>query len=172
MRRFADFYHDGKIKHDKGFYYYKDKDNYLFSYGIYKTKVREEDLPDYYVKLWLYPRYKYISLKGIKDLYYRPSFFTNHYRKDDFLYISYSDEIKFDNQGFAVNYDEVIYGPEIDHFIMKLTIYGYDKKRLDEINRLIDKKNKWFDYWDKRGWDGNYSFTSQEIWKEILGVEK
>ena len=35
----------------------------------------------------------------------------------------------------------------------------------------MNKKDKWFKYWDKHNWNGNYSFTSNEIWKEILGDE-
>ena len=94
MKLFSNYYHDGKIKHNNdGFYYYEDKDNYLFSKGIYKTKIKEKDLPEYFVKLWLYPRYEYISLKNIKDIHYRPNFFTNHWRKDDLLYILFDKEL-------------------------------------------------------------------------------
>lgn len=115
MKRFANYYHDGKFNEE--WYYYQDKDNYLFSKGIYKTKIKEEDLPDYFVKIWLWPRYKYMSLKGIKDIIYKPNFFTNHYRKDDMLYISYDKKIELGDYGLPINDDVLIYAPEIDHFI-------------------------------------------------------
>lgn len=170
MKKYANYYYDGKIKHNKNrLDYYKDNNNYLFSYGIYKTKIKAVDLPDYFVKIWLYPRYKYISLKGIKDLYYRPSFFTNHWRKDDLLYLSYGKNLDIDESGYVNIYDEIIYGPEIDHFIEEISKYGYNKSKLDEIKKLMNKKDKWYKYWKEHDWDGCYSYTSDEVWKEILG---
>ena len=35
----------------------------------------------------------------------------------------------------------------------------------------MNKKDKWFKYWEEHNWDGNYSFTSKEIWKEIMGED-
>lgn len=174
MKKFANYYHDGKIKYDRinGHYYYKDKDNYLFSEGIYKTKIKEEDLPNYYIKVWLYPRYKYISLKNIRDIYYRPSFFTNHWRKDDSLYISYNNKIVLNEHGYGEVYDEVIWNGEIDNFIEKLEIFGYDQNKINKIKKTMEKKDKWYKYWDKHDWNGDYSFTSEEVWKEILGDEE
>ena len=171
MKRFANNYHDGKIKSNKidGLYYYQDKENYLFSRGIYKTKIKEADLPDYFVKVWQYPRYKFIALKEIKYVYYRPSFFTNHRRKDDLLFISYNKDLALNEREMTMEYDEIINGPEIDSFIDKLEKYGYDKNRIEEIKKLIDKKDKWYKYWNERNWKGNYSYTTEEIWIEILG---
>lgn len=171
MKKFVNYYHDGKIKYNGDWYYYRDKDNYLFSKGIYKTKIKEEDLPDYFVKVWLCPRYEYISLKGIKDIIYKPNFFTNHFRKDDILYISYDKKIEFGEYGLGFNYDVLIHGPEIDYFISKLFKYGYDFNVLTNIKKLMDKKDKWYNYWEEHKWNGNYSYTSDEIWKEILGDE-
>ena len=33
----------------------------------------------------------------------------------------------------------------------------------------MNKKDKWYKYWEKHDWDGCYSYTSDEIWEEILG---
>ena len=174
MKKYSNYYHDGKMKYsrEKGHYYYIDKDNYLFSKGIYKTKIKEEDLPYYFVKIWLYPRYEYISLKGIKYIHYRPSFFTNHWRKDDFLFISYDNEFTLNDRGFSYDCDVSIHGPEINNFIDELEKYGFNKNKISEIRKLMDKKDKWFNYWEEHDWNGNYSSTTDEIWKEILGDEK
>ena len=173
MKKYANYYDDGKIKHGSdGLYYYKDNDNYLFSRGIYKTKIKEEDLPNYFIKMWLYSRNKYISLKGIKYIYYRPSFFTNHWRKDDFLFISYDNEFTLNERGFAYDSEISIYGPEIDHFIDELEKYEFDQNKINAIRNLMEKKGKWYKYWKEHDWDGNYSFTSDEIWEEILGDDK
>ena len=173
MKKYADYYSNGKVKYNgKEWYFYNDKNNYLFSKGIYKTKIKEEDLPDYYIKMWLYPRYEYLSLKNIVDIHYKPNFHFNQWRKDDVLYISYKDKLILDENGSADDYDVLIYGPEIDHFIEELTNYGYDENKLNEIKKLMEKKDKWYKYWDEHNWNGNYFFTSEEIWKEILGGEK
>lgn len=173
MKLFSNYYYDGKLKYNKdGLYYFKDKENYLFAKGIYKTKIKEEDLPNYFIKLWLYPRYKYISLKGIKDIHYRPSFFTNHWRKDDLLYISYDKKLLIEKDNYVDSYDVLIYGPEINHFIDELEKYGFNENKISEIRKLMEKKDKWFKYWEEHNWNGNYSFTSKEIWKEILSDKK
>lgn len=170
MKKLAAYYIDGKVKYNKkdGFYYYQDKENYLFSQGIYKTKIKEEDLPNYYIKIWLYPRYVYISLKNIKDIYYKPNFHFNHWIKDDSLYISYKDKLNIDERGSCDNWDVVIWGSEIDHFVNELEKDNYNKIKIQEIKDLMNKKNKWFKYWDEHNWNGNYFFTSEEVWKEIL----
>ena len=36
----------------------------------------------------------------------------------------------------------------------------------------MEKKDKWYKYWDEHNWNGNYSYTKEEIWKEILGDKK
>lgn len=173
MKLFSNYYHDGKIKHNKdGLYYYRDKDNYLFSKGIYKTKIKEEDLPNYFVKIWLCPRQEYISLKGIKYIHYRPSFFTNHWRKDDFLFISYNNEFTLNDRCFSYDCDVSIHGSAIDYFIDELEKYGFNKNKINEIRKLMEKKDKWFNYWEEHNWNGDYSYTSEEIWKEILGDDK
>ena len=173
MKQFSNYYQDGKIKYDgKKMYCYKDKNNYLFSKGIYETETKEEDLPDYFVKIWFNPIYKYISLKNIKDIHYRPNFFTNHWRKDDFLYISYKEELILNDRDRPVDYDVLIYGPEIDNFIKRLTEYDYNKNKINKIKKIMNKKDKWFNYWKEHNWDGNYSNTSEETWKEILDDNK
>ena len=85
------------------------------------------------------------------------------------LYISYSDPIKIDENHYALNCDTCIYGSEIDHFMEELEKFGYEKSKITEIKKLMEKKDKWYKYWEDHDWDGNYSFTSKEIWKEILG---
>ena len=84
------------------------------------------------------------------------------------IYISYDKDLIIKNDKYAEDYDVLIYGPEIDHFISELEKYGFNKNKLCEIKKLMEKKNKWFKYWQDHDWDGNYSFTTKEIWDEIL----
>lgn len=91
----------------------------LFS-GHHKTKIKEEDLPEWYVfgrycryyKLW-----GFLSTKGITDLQYIPNLWINHFLKDDCLLISYGGKIEEhpDSIGFEKysGVDERVWGNEI-----------------------------------------------------------
>ena len=74
------------------FRYVTNEDGTLFS-GHYRTKIKPEDLPEWYLYGRFYKRFGYMSTKGITDLVYIPSCFSNHYLKDDCLLISYGGSI-------------------------------------------------------------------------------
>ena len=84
---FGDYKHvDGLLR------YVSNEDGTLFS-GHYRTKIKPEDLPEWYLYGRYYKRFGYMSTKGITDMLYIPSRFSNHYLKDDFLLISYGGSI-------------------------------------------------------------------------------
>ena len=58
----------------------------LFS-GHHKTKIKEEDLPEWYVFGRYYKLWGFLSTKGITDLQYIPNLWINHFLKDDCLLI-------------------------------------------------------------------------------------
>ncbi len=72
--------------------YVTNEDGTLFS-GHYRTKIKPEDLPEWYLYGRYYKWFGYMSTKGITDLVYIPSRFSNHYLKDDCLLISYGGSI-------------------------------------------------------------------------------
>lgn len=47
-----------------------DPERYLFSKGRYKTKIRTEDLPEYFIEGTYYSTQGYMSAKGVKQLIY------------------------------------------------------------------------------------------------------
>ena len=69
-----------------------NEDGTLFS-GHYRTKIRPEALPEWYLYGRFYKRFGYMSTKGITDMLYIPNRFSNHYLKDDCLLISYGGSI-------------------------------------------------------------------------------
>ena len=73
--------------------YVRSEDGTLFS-GPYRTKIKPEDLPEWYVYGRYYKRFGYMSTKGITDMLYIPNRFSNHYLKDDCLLISYGGKIR------------------------------------------------------------------------------
>ena len=106
---------------------------YLFS-GSYKTKIRPEDLPEWYLHGRYYKRFGYMSTKGITDMLYIPSRFSNHYLKDDCLLISYGGKIEpnpeYVEHGYHEKYigwDERVWGGEIVTILRGVRKYsGYD----------------------------------------------
>lgn len=68
-------------------------DKYLFADGRYPTKLRESDLPEWFVYGRFYKRFGYLSAKGITDMLYLPNLWVNHFLKDDCLLISYGGKI-------------------------------------------------------------------------------
>ena len=95
-----------KIRYDrveKRHRYVRDPEGYLFADGVYPTKVKPEDLPDWYVYGRYYKCFGYISAKDVKHMVYVPNKTFNHMFKDDMLYISYQEEIsEVPNQSFSV----------------------------------------------------------------------
>lgn len=90
----------------------------LFS-GNHRTKMQVADLPEWYVRGRYYKRLEYLSAKGIADMVYIPSMFSNHFLKDDTILISYKGKITIQNEyaTFYIDkysgYDYCIHGIEI-----------------------------------------------------------
>lgn len=93
--------------------YVTNEDGTLFS-GPYRTKIKPEDLPEWYLHGRYYKRWGYMSAKGITDLLYIPSRFSNHYLKDDCLLIAYGGKITENTN------------PERDFFLEKYD--GWDER--------------------------------------------
>lgn len=147
-KKYANFYTDRKFKNiNHNLVKIIDENNHLFANGIYKTKILEEDLPEYFVKVYFGSKYQFISVKNIKDMLYKPNYFTSHLYKDDFLYISYDKPIVRDkNNNFYTDYEILIYSSAIVDFIKAVKENNtYDVKNIeDELNKKIEwyEKNK------------------------------
>ena len=73
--------------------YVTDPNGYLYSKAKYNTKIKPEDLPEWYIYGRFHKRFGYLSAKGVVDLYYIPNKIFNHFLRDDNLIISYKDKI-------------------------------------------------------------------------------
>lgn len=128
-----------------GRWYKKNSDGSLFS-GVYKTKIYPEDLPEWYLFGRYYKRFGYMSTKGITDMVYRPSKWSNHFLKDDFLFISYNEKIrKIDNPQNSLDeyegYDEMVYGHEVLEILKGAREYSnYD---ITPFIQQLKEKKKW-----------------------------
>lgn len=125
-------------------YLNRDSENsngYLFSQGMYRTRILAENLPQWYVNGLIYKTNGYISAKGIHHLIYKPCF-MNHLYKDDILFISYENQIICNNVGWPEGYDESISGNMIPLFIDAVKQYSdFDTK---EIEDAIKNKKEWY----------------------------
>lgn len=126
--------------------YTEDENGYLFAQGIYPTKIKAEDLPEWYVYGRYYKCFGYLSAKGVVDMRYVPSKYSNHFLKDDFLFISYSTQISQNPKANSIidmytGYDERIYGNEILDFLKAAKKYStYD---ISGITQMIQDKADW-----------------------------
>lgn len=158
----ADFYTEdkyvGSMNNRRHVY---GKDNTLFAYGIYPTKIKVEDLPDYYVYEYSSGGYRYFKTKDIVDLVYVPCY-NNHSLKYDRLYISFKKKIntrKAENRTW-IKYEEYDY-LMWNHLIVTIVAGAekYSNLNVDEIKKAIDlkqyyffvgeNKNKWYRFFDE-----------------------
>lgn len=121
-------------------------DGTLFS-GRYRTKIKPEDLPEWYLYGRYYKRFGYMSAKGITDMVYIPNLTFNHFLKDDCLLIAYGGKIVEDKpeERSRLNrysgYDRRIWGSEIITMLIGARKYsGFDLKPFIEE---IRKKKEW-----------------------------
>lgn len=124
MKRFnSNLYTKEKIVlHDHQHRYVDDEKGYLFAQGTYPTKIKAEDLPEWYVYGRYYKCFGYLSAKGVVDMKYVPSKYNNRSMKDDFLFISYHTPISENPKASSLidtytGYDERISGNEIRSFV-------------------------------------------------------
>lgn len=135
----------GDYKHIDGrICYVNNEDGTLFS-GHYRTKIKPEDLPEWYLYGRYYKRFGYLSTKGITDMVYLPSRFSNHYLKDDCLLISYGGSITETSDPNISTYeqfqgwDERVWGNEIITILRGARKYsGFDIAPF--IEKLKQKK--------------------------------
>ena len=148
MKRFrSNLYTVQKIVCSEGRHIHvEDKDGYLFAQAIYPTKIKAEDLPEWYVYGRYYKCFGYLSAKGVVDMKYVPSKYSNHFLKDDFLFISYNTPISENPEASGIidaytGYDERIYGNEILSFLKAAKKHSaYD---ISELAQMIQDKADW-----------------------------
>ena len=127
--------------------YEPDADGYLFAKGLYRTKIRPEDLPEWYVEGQLYHQDGYISAKGVKCLLYKPNYIMPHLHKDDLLFISYDKPIEPDDEGvqgiWYHGYDHIVWGGMILPFLQACKAYsGYN---ISAIMDEVKNKEQWYE---------------------------
>lgn len=155
-------YTTGDFKHIDGHLRYVDNEDITLFSGHYRTKIKPEELPEWYLYGRYYKRWGYMSIKGITDLVYLLNRFSNHYLKDDCLLISYGGKITETSDSNSSPYeryqgwDERVWGNEIITILRGARKYsGYDIEPL--IEKLKWKKaymqREFPDQFDPERWD-------------------
>lgn len=153
--------------------YIRNDDGTLFS-GQHKTKILPQDLPEWYVYGRFYKCFGYLSTKGITDLMYVPSRSSNHFLKDDALYISYGSKIQQTQSAERQSiheclsgFDERVWGNEILDILKGARIYSdYD---ISVIVQQLKEKKEWLinEYPDEFGQD-KWNFDVDACFAEVL----
>ena len=127
--------------------YVESSDGTLFS-GHHRTKILAEDLPVWYIYGRYYKCWGYLSTKGITDLLYIPNKFTNHFLKDDRLYVAYGGKIQEDASLGGTSafekysgFDERVWGNEILGILKGAQLHSnYD---ISDIIQQLNEKKEW-----------------------------
>ena len=142
----AAFYTKGKF--GIGIRGFEDTNNpFLYSQGMYPTKITEDDLPEYYIPIHARViRYMqgFLKTSGIVDMDYSYCK-ENHLFKDDYIFISYSEKLRWEPGpwGFpeCINYDVCVDGNDIIEIVLAAEKYsGFDTT---EVRRKIEEKRVW-----------------------------
>lgn len=143
----AYFYTEGKL--GKRFRETLARDNeYLYSLGKYPTKIKKEDLPEYYIKfrsrvIWYMTGY--LKTLGVVDIDYE-ALNINHLFKDDYLYISYKEKLKTEKNSWGheiyINNDISICGNDIVPIV--LAIKKYSNLDINHVKQKIQDKVNWY----------------------------
>lgn len=119
---------------------------YLYAKGKYRTKITADELPEYYIRGFVFKVQGYISVFGVKDIVYSPNYHLNHLHRNDHLYISYDKAISFEvdvnGHKWYHDYDVVLWGHMIVKFIRAVREYqSYD---IESIANEVKKKEAFF----------------------------
>ena len=118
--------------------YVEDENGYLFVQGTYPTKIKAG-----YVYGRYYKYFGYLSAKGVVDMKYVPSKYSDHFLKDDFLFISYNTPISENPEASSIidsytGYDERITRSVIVKFLRAAS--QYSEYETSNIERQIKEK--------------------------------
>lgn len=146
MKRFASTLYLPLRRNSRTREFAPDPDGYLYAKGVYRTKIKPDDLPEWYVFGYIHGQHGYISAKNVKHLLYKPNYTTNHVHKDDLLFISYDKPIEPDKEGthgiWYHGYEHIVHGHMIVDFLNAAKKHsGYDIKA---IMREVKKKERWY----------------------------
>ena len=124
-------------------HYVEDENCFLFANGIYPTKIKPEDLPQWYIYGRYYKCFGYMSAKGVVDLKYVPNLWVNHFLQDDFLLVSYHSPIEQISESELYwkrysSYYKVIYGKVILDLLQGAQYYS--EFNVSEIAEQIQNK--------------------------------
>lgn len=175
----SNLYTKGKFDR-KNFRNTLDTENeFLYSKGMYSTKIKEEDLPKDYIKfqsrtIWYMKGF--VKTSGVKDVYYT-YIKENHLFKDDYLYVSYDKKIEVvkDEFGFnnVINYDFCICGG--DNIKVLFAIEENSDVDTKEVRNKITEKFNWWKENEKedynRYFDGKEVIDIFEYYKGILNAK-
>ena len=129
-------------------YWWSDPNGYLLAEGRYRTKIKSEDMPDWFVYGYLYKRHGFISAKGVVDIIYEPNYsIKNHWHKYDNFYISYTRKMTRtvdDGYTHCQDYDYIMDAHIAYDFLKKVKKYSpnFDTS---EIERELYLKTCWFE---------------------------
>lgn len=141
--------------------YVTNPNGYLYSKAKYNTKIKPEDLPEWYIYGRFYKRFGYLSAKGVVDLYYIPNKTFNHFLRDDNLIISYKDKIDKSIQHAHHFFweDGIVSADGSDIITMLKAIRKYSNIDITKFIEQIKDKSQWF----KENFPDDYNLNCKDL---------
>lgn len=142
MKKFnsVSYYDEKYVFKNRKYIKVKSTDGYLFTKDGYRTKIKPEDLPEWYVYGYFHKCYCYLSAKGVVDIAYYPNY-NNHIHKDDVVLISYNKKIKRAKYAiYCDGFDEFV---DYDEKYI-LAVEKYSGLDLSDIKKAALEKEKWY----------------------------
>lgn len=138
-----------KDEEDGKRYWWCDPEGYLLAEGRWRTKIKPEDMPDWFVYGYMYKRHGYISAKGVVDILYEPNYFIeNHCHKYDNLYVSFSHKLTRVSTQFGhttcEDYDYILDAGIIYSYLEKVKIYS-PQVEVEQMLHEAKMKRAWYE---------------------------
>jgi len=166
----SNIYTQGKF--GKGFRETLDTENkFLYSHGLYPTKITAGDLPEDYLKIHsrvIWYMTGYLKTSGIVDIQYRWTK-INHLFKDDFIYISYKEKLKKEVDKFGYedysNYDVCVCGNDI----VDIALYAekYSGLKISHIREGIREKCQWLKKYEPDFYKAHVQNYESELFRTL-----
>ena len=116
-------------------------DGYLYAQGRYPTKIKPEDLPEWFFTECARTEYLYLGRRQASV--FVPTY--NHLNKDDLLYISYdtlSCQTLILHLKWLHGYAHILFGGIVPDYLKAVAKYScYD---VNPIMKQIEEKSKWY----------------------------
>lgn len=147
----------------------KSSDDTLYSHAIYPTKIKADDLPNWYMHGRYYKEWGYVNIKNITDIRYKPNTWINHLFRDDTWFLWFNGkkcQESINGDDWYQTSDMLIEGTWTTDLLAHLTVYNKNIDTKPLLNQVMDK----ITLYNEKHPDEHDCITTEQ-WFEVLSRE-